>query len=104
MGCFTDIQRETLNSLKEAVMAVHSCKAVLEKDVTDRAVRLTSSLKGLEARLLNFGHVEAELSHTIDVFNKRYFEARYGDYIFVRTIRFREDWSCASFNHVLYGP
>ena len=75
-------ERATLVQLKSATVAVYSCKAVLEKKVAEFAQSLTSSLKGLESHMLNFDHVETELRIIMDFFNKAYFEARYGDYLF----------------------
>ena len=77
-----DIERATLEKLKRATVAVYSCKAVLEKKVAEFAQSLTSSLKGLESHMLDFDHVATELGSITDFFNKTYFEARYGDYLF----------------------
>lgn len=77
-----DPERETLENVRRATVAVYSCKAVLEKKVAEYAQSLTSSLKGLESRMLDFDHVATELRTITDFFNKTYFEARYGDYLF----------------------
>ncbi len=77
-----DTERVTLEKLKRSTVGVYSCKAVLEQRVAEFAQSLTSSLKGLESHMLNFNHVETELRIIMDFFNKAYFEARYGDYLF----------------------
>ena len=77
-----DAERAILDKLKRATVAVYSCKAVLEKKVEEFAQSLTSSLRGLESHMLDFDHVGTELRIITDFFNKIYFEARYGDYLF----------------------
>jgi hypothetical protein len=77
-----DARRAILDKLKRAIVAVYSCKAVLERNVDEFAQNLTSSLRGLESHMLDFDHVGTELRIITDFFNKTYFEARYGDYLF----------------------
>jgi hypothetical protein len=75
-------QRTLLEKLRPAIRRMSSCKAIAEKKVGKLALSLTSSLKGLGSRMLNFEHVEEEFTLVLDYFNQTFFEARYGDYIF----------------------
>jgi len=80
-------QRQMFEKVKVATEAVLSNKAVQETEVGNVAQMLTSVLKGFDAHLLNYEHIEQELSTALELFDKTYFEARYGDYIFGPTSR-----------------